>query len=118
MLANGKAIKSWRRHRKIDNLRRLEENDTVEINYCNIKMPKADFSPRNDSDVIPEKIVEDEATEFKQRQRRRSSVSLTIINNIRRGSNISVESCTCTTSMYLIGFFIFTLDVHRCVFTD
>ena len=63
-------------------------------------MPRVDFSPK--PEVIPEKIVEEEAGEFKQRQRRRSSIAVPIITNIRRGSNISIESCTCTTSMYVL----------------
>ncbi len=54
-------------------------------------MPRVDFSPR--SEVIPEKIVEEEAGEFKQRQRRRSSIAVPIIT-ARRGSNVSVGSCT------------------------
>ncbi len=57
-------------------------------------MPGADVSRRDVNDMIPEKIVEEEAGEFKQRQRRRSSISQPLLANVRRGSYISNDSCT------------------------
>ncbi len=60
-------------------------------------MPRVDLSPREE--VVPEKIQEDDAGEFKTRQRRRSSLSAPLIDAAaRRGSALSVESCA--TSRY------------------
>ncbi len=68
---------------------------------------RVDFSPR--AETIPEKIVEEESGEFKQRQRRRSSIAVPILTT-RRGSTVSIDSCRSAASTCR-----FACDARRAV---
>ena len=48
-----------------------------------------------DGVALPGKIQEEEKEQFKDRQRRRSSIAIPTVMNLRRASTISTESSWC-----------------------